>query len=66
MAILQPHIQASSKQRARGRVVLGTVSGDLHDLFFSLGFVFVFYTAVSGLRSAVIYFIHIFNLVFIS
>ncbi len=30
MDILQPHIQASGERKASGRVVLGTVSGDLH------------------------------------
>lgn len=32
MGVLQPHIQATGEQRASGRVVLGTVSGDLHDI----------------------------------
>ncbi len=32
MAVLQPHIQAGSGRPAGGRVVLGTVSGDLHDI----------------------------------
>lgn len=32
MAVLQPHIQATGGQKASGRVVLGTVSGDLHDI----------------------------------
>jgi methylmalonyl-CoA mutase cobalamin-binding domain/chain len=32
MGILQPHIQATGREKASGRVVLGTVSGDLHDI----------------------------------
>ena len=32
MNVLQPHIKATGKQRTTGRVVLGTVSGDLHDI----------------------------------
>jgi 5-methyltetrahydrofolate--homocysteine methyltransferase len=32
MALLQPHIVAGSGRQAGGRVVLGTVSGDLHDI----------------------------------
>lgn len=32
MAALQPHIKAGDDQKVRGRVVLGTVSGDLHDI----------------------------------
>jgi methylmalonyl-CoA mutase cobalamin-binding domain/chain len=32
MKIIQPHIEAGGGQKASGRVVLGTVSGDLHDI----------------------------------
>jgi methylmalonyl-CoA mutase cobalamin-binding domain/chain len=32
MAILQPYIQATGDAKASARVVLGTVSGDLHDI----------------------------------
>jgi methylmalonyl-CoA mutase cobalamin-binding domain/chain len=32
MGVLQPHIQATGEQKAGGHVVLGTVSGDLHDI----------------------------------
>ncbi|MFC2030268.1 B12-binding domain-containing protein [Chloroflexota bacterium] len=32
MNVLQPHIKATGRQRTTGRVVLGTVSGDLHDI----------------------------------
>jgi methanogenic corrinoid protein MtbC1 len=32
MGVLQPHIQATGEQKSSGRVVLGTVSGDLHDI----------------------------------
>ena len=32
MALLQPHIVAGSGREASGRVVLGTVLGDLHDI----------------------------------
>ena len=32
MAILQPHLVASGEKESGGRVVLGTVSGDLHDI----------------------------------
>jgi methylmalonyl-CoA mutase cobalamin-binding domain/chain len=32
MNVLQPHIQATGQVQAGGRVVLGTVSGDLHDI----------------------------------
>ena len=32
MALLQPHIKAGSGPKAGARVVLGTVSGDLHDI----------------------------------
>jgi methylmalonyl-CoA mutase cobalamin-binding domain/chain len=32
MEVLRPHIQAGAAREASGRVVLGTVSGDLHDI----------------------------------
>jgi methylmalonyl-CoA mutase cobalamin-binding domain/chain len=32
MALLQPHIQATSGAKGGGKVVIGTVSGDLHDI----------------------------------
>ena len=32
MNVLRPHIKATGEQRASGRVILGTVSGDLHDI----------------------------------
>ena len=32
MNIMRPHIKATGEQRATGRVILGTMSGDLHDI----------------------------------
>jgi methylmalonyl-CoA mutase cobalamin-binding domain/chain len=32
MGIIQPELQAAGKQEAAGRIILGTVSGDLHDI----------------------------------
>jgi methylmalonyl-CoA mutase cobalamin-binding domain/chain len=32
MKLLQPHIQVAGQQKGGGHVVLGTVSGDLHDI----------------------------------
>jgi methanogenic corrinoid protein MtbC1 len=32
MGLLQPHIKASGSQQVSRRVVLGTVSGDMHDI----------------------------------
>jgi methylmalonyl-CoA mutase cobalamin-binding domain/chain len=32
MDLLRPHIKTGGEQQSRGRVVLGTVSGDLHDI----------------------------------
>ncbi|MCL4458846.1 MAG: cobalamin-dependent protein [Chloroflexi bacterium] len=32
MAVLRPHIEAGQGRQSRGRIVIGTVSGDIHDI----------------------------------